>query len=176
MSRRKSFFDSPFLDQYLFSGSKDGDEEHNEKKTNSFGKADFNGDDGNDDDNNNDDFSSSEQTFFQTTSSSKKGDGVRSHELNSYRTSDGKEITKETRKIGDQIHHVTTIKGPDAKDQAINSNLQGKDLEDFNSKWKSYDASGSLLKDHSETQSGKKIGGAAAQMKGSSRFQERSRY
>lgn len=81
-------------------------------------------------------------SYTHSTFTVQSSDGLKMHDVRSYRTMDGREIVKETRKLGDQIHEVTKITTGDSLEPKISANLEGQKLEEFNNKWNSY---GSLV-------------------------------
>jgi hypothetical protein len=126
MSLTRFYYDIPFMDEPFFSGfqyddqaikSLDAELNEIEKGENSFGNS-----------------------FQRTTNSVRTKDGVRTHDVKSYMTSDGREIIKETRRLGDQAYHVTKVKGTGGKERIVSGDLEGKQLEDFTAKWNSFDS------------------------------------
>lgn len=89
-------------------------------------------------------------SYSRSTFTTRTQDGIRTHDVKTYRAADGREITKEIRKLGDQAHQITKIKGSNSAEPAISANIEGKALEDFNTKWNSYESSKPSIEDSSK--------------------------
>lgn len=76
------------------------------------------------------------EMYAHTKEYSKDGNQERSREIKSFRSSDGREVTKETKKLGDETLEITRVKEPDESSPKEIANLDGKQLEDFNRRWK----------------------------------------
>lgn len=75
-------------------------------------------------------------SYSHSTFTTHTDQGVKKHEIRTYKAADGREIVKEIRTLGDQTHEVTKIKGLDDAEETLSSNITDtKSLEEFNNKW-----------------------------------------
>ncbi len=90
----------------------------------------------------------SEHIYTHSTHTTRRGNDARTHDIKTYRTNDGCEVVKETKRLGGQTLTTTTIKkGENEIAKTINS-LEGKELDNFNTRWRQGEHGGQLLDEY----------------------------